>query len=224
MIKLINYLLIGLATLLLAGNTESGNDAQSSASAEPGILVIGDSLSAAYNMATPDAWPSLLQERLNQNGYAWRVFNSSITGDTTEGALARLPRLLERHQPRLVIIELGGNDGLRGLPVDVTRTNMARMIEMSRAIGAEVLLAGIRIPPNYGEQYVSSFEGIYPHLASQYDTALVPFFMEGVALEPGMMQADGIHPSVEAQPLLLDNVWPELKPLLDSINAEMKNE
>lgn len=181
----------------------------------PRILVLGDSLSAAYNMETRQAWPQLLQERLNQDGYRWRVFNSSITGDTTQGGLARLPRLLERHAPDIVIIELGGNDGLRGLPAQVTRENLAAMIEHAQTQGARVLLAGIRIPPNYGAQYVEQFEGIYPDLSGEYGTALVPFFMEGVALEPRLMQADGVHPSVEAQPLLLDNLWPELQPLLE---------
>lgn len=188
------------------------------------IVVIGDSLSAAFNMATRDAWPSLLQARLNEHGYTWQVFNSSITGDTTEGALARLPRLLKRHQPRIVIIELGGNDGLRGLSLQVTRSNMASMIEMSQAQGAEVMLTGIRIPPNYGEKYVSQFENMYSSLSGQYSTALVPFFMDGVAMNPALMQPDGIHPAVEAQPVLLDNLWPALESLLISIETGMKNE
>jgi acyl-CoA thioesterase-1 len=175
-------------------------------------------------MATRDAWPSLLQARLNEHGYTWQVFNSSITGDTTEGALARLPRLLKRHQPRIVIIELGGNDGLRGLSLQVTRSNMASMIEMSQAQGAEVMLTGIRIPPNYGEKYVSQFENMYSSLSGQYSTALVPFFMDGVAMNPALMQPDGIHPAVEAQPVLLDNLWPALESLLISIETGMKNE
>ena len=175
---------------------------------------MGDSLSAAYNMETGEAWPSLLQKRLNQDGYAWRVFNSSIVGDTTQGGLARLERLLARHRPSIVILELGGNDGLRGLPPDVTRNNLATMIEMSQAAGAGVVLTGIRIPPNYGEQFVHAFEGIYPELAELHETALVPFFMDGVAMQPGMMQGDGVHPSVEAQPTLLDNLWPVLQPML----------
>ena len=198
----------------------SGADSESATSNEaPRILVIGDSLSAAYNMQTSEAWPSLLELRLKEHGYAWRVFNSSITGDTTESGLARLPRLIERYSPRIVIIELGGNDGLRGLPLDVTRGNMAGMIEMSQEIGADVLLAGIRIPPNYGAQYVNRFESMYPELAEEYGTALVPFFMEGVALDPALMQSDGIHPSVEAQPVLLDNIWPELKPVIETQEA-----
>ena len=180
----------------------------------PSILIIGDSLSAAYNMSLSQAWPSLLQARLKQDGYGWQVFNSSITGDTTEGGLARLPRLLDRYRPAVVVIELGGNDGLRGLPLEVTRSNLAAMVEMSQRRGARVILTGIRIPPNYGAEYVRAFEGMYGALAEQFGTGLVPFFMEGVALVPGMMQPDGVHPSVEAQPVLLDNVWPVLEPML----------
>lgn len=204
-------------TLGLAfGLAVSGAMADLAAQVNPRILVLGDSLSAAYNMETRDAWPSLLQARLEQDGYRWQVFNSSITGDTTQGGLARLPRLLERHRPAIVVIELGGNDGLRGLPPDVTRDNLAAMIELAQAEGARVILAGIRIPPNYGAQYISAFERIYPELSEQYGTGLVPFFMEGVALERGMMQTDGIHPSVEAQPMLLDNLWPVVQPMLVS--------
>lgn len=166
-------------------------------------------------METDSAWPGLLQQRLDQNGYHWRVFNSSIAGDTTQGGLARLPRLLERHRPGIVVLELGGNDGLRGLPVEVTRSNLARLIELSQANGARVILAGVRLPPNYGAQYVERFEKNFPELAQAYGTGLVPFFMDGVALTAAMMQEDGIHPSVEAQPVLLDNLWPVLEPMLD---------
>lgn len=216
MIKLINILICILgATLLLAapafGDTLEADDPAS----QPVILVIGDSLSAAYNMQTREAWPSLLQSRLKEDGYNWRVFNSSITGDTTEGGLARFPRLLERYQPGIVIIELGGNDGLRGLPLEVTRANLEAMVVAAREIDAEVVLLGIRIPPNYGSEYVARFEGMYPELAAEHDAHLVDFFMQDVALVPGLMQADGVHPNVEAQPVLLDNVWPELQPLLD---------
>lgn len=200
-------------------------DTESATSHESGrILVLGDSLSAAYNMQTREAWPSLLQNRLDKDGYHWKVFNSSITGDTTESALARLPRLLERHAPGIVVIELGGNDGLRGLSLEVTRGNLASMIEMSQAQGAEVVLAGIRIPPNYGEAYVTRFEAMYPELSEQYQAGLVPFFMEGVALDPALMQSDGIHPSVEAQPVLLDNLWPALKAVLESGESRQKHD
>ena len=217
--KSINFFLC-LFALIGGAGVERSLAAQSGESvAEPvrNIVIVGDSLSAAYNMEPREAWPSLLQTRLDQDGYPWRVFNSSITGDTTQGGLARLPRLLERHDPAIVILELGGNDGLRGLPPSVTRDNLAQMIQFCQGSGAEVILAGIRIPPNYGAQFIRLFEGIYPELAEDYQTGLVPFFMAGVADTPRMMQADGIHPSVEAQGVLLDNLWPELQSMLDSL-------
>ena len=174
-------------------------------------MILGDSISAAYNMETGQSWPSLLQERLDKNGYTHRVFNSSISGDTTQGGLSRLPRLLDKHHPALVIIELGGNDGLRGIPIDVTRANLSAMIESSQTAGATVLLAEMRIPPNYGISYTEQFNGIYGLLKEKYGVLLIPFLMENVALEPGLMQADGIHPNAEAQPVLLDTVWTVLE-------------
>ena len=180
----------------------------------PVIIILGDSISAAYNMETGQSWPSLLQERLSNNGYSHRVFNSSITGDTTQGGLSRLPRLLEKHHPALVIIELGGNDGLRGIPIDITRANLSTMIESSQAAGATVLLAEMRIPPNYGMTYTEQFNGSYGLLKEKYDVLLIPFLLEHVALKPGLMQADGIHPNAEAQPVLLDTVWAALEPEL----------
>ncbi len=161
-----------------------------------------------------ESWPSLLQQRLDQHGHAYRVFNSSITGETTQGGLTRLPRLLEQHAPEIVIVELGGNDGLRGLPIEVTRGNLSAMIEQSLAAGARVLLAEMRIPPNYGRTYTEKFNGTYTELAAQYDIVLLPFLLQDIALEPGMMQADGIHPTAAAQPVILDQVWSELQPLL----------
>jgi acyl-CoA thioesterase-1 len=186
----------------------------SAAARADAILVLGDSLSAAYGMEIGESWPSLLQQRLEQHGYAYRVFNSSITGETTQGGLTRLPRLLERHQPDIVIIELGGNDGLRGLPLEVTRANLAAMIEHSQAAGARVVLAEMRIPPNYGRSYTEKFNGNYAELSERYGVVLLPFVLEEIALQPGMMQADGIHPTVEAQPVILDRVWGVLEPLL----------
>jgi len=165
-------------------------------------------------METGQSWPSLLQERLDNNGYTHRVFNSSITGDTTQGGLSRLPRLLKRHHPALVIIELGGNDGLRGIPINVIRANLSAMIESSQAAGATVLLAEMRIPPNYGMTYTEQFNGNYALLKEKYDVLLIPFLLEHVALEPGLMQADGIHPNADAQPILLDTVWTILEPEL----------
>lgn len=187
---------------------------------KPVILLLGDSLSAAYGMQLDESWPRLLQNRLDDNGHEYRVMNSSITGETTQGGLTRLPRLLEKYQPSVVIIELGGNDGLRGLGIEVTRQNLVSMIEQSLAINAHVILTGIRLPPNYGTAYVEQFESIFGELAEHYDLPLVPFLMEGIALEPELMQGDGIHPNARAQPLLLANVWAELATVLDRIAGE----
>jgi len=178
------------------------------------IVILGDSLSAAYGMEVSESWPSLLQRRLDENGHEYRVFNSSIAGDTTQGGAARLPRLLEKQNPAIVLIELGGNDGLRGLPIEVTRGNLASMIEQSRAAGAEVIISEIRIPPNYGRSYTEKFTGMFHELAAEYSITLLPFLLEDVALEPGMMLPDGIHPSAKAQPVILDVVWASLEPLL----------
>lgn len=178
------------------------------------IIILGDSLSAAYGMEVTESWPSLLQQRLNQNGHAYRVFNSSIAGDTTQGGLTRLPRLLEEQLPAIVIIELGGNDGLRGLPLQVTRNNLAAMVSQSRSAGAEVILAEMRIPPNYGRTYTEKFNALFGELARQHDARLLPFLLQDIALEPGMMQADGIHPTAQAQPAILAAIWDVLEPLL----------
>lgn len=182
---------------------------------EPVVLVLGDSLSTAYGMEQSAGWTALLERRLDAEGYAYRVVNASISGETTRGALARLPRTLERHRPAIVIVALGGNDGLRGFPVNVMRGHLVEIIELSQAAGAGVLLAGIRIPVNYGAEYAEKFHAVYAELAKKHDVALVPFFMQGVALDPGLMQGDGIHPNAAAQPVLLDTLWPHLQPLLD---------
>ena len=181
----------------------------------PAIIVLGDSLSAAYGMEISQAWPSLLQQRLIENGHAHRIFNSSITGDTTQGGLARLPRLLDKHRPVIVLLELGGNDGLRGLPIEVTCSNLSSMIEKSQSIGAKVLLAEMRIPPNYGRTYTEKFHSLYGELATRYEARLLPFLLQDIALQPGMMQTDGIHPTAAAQPLIRDAVWQVLEPMLE---------
>ncbi len=181
---------------------------------EAAILILGDSLSAAYGMEISESWPSLLQQRLTEDGHAYRVFNSSITGETTEGGLTRLPRLLEKHRPAVVIVELGGNDGLRGLPLEVTRSNLQDMIRQSQAVGASVILAEMRIPPNYGRTYTERFNGTYTELAEAHGAVLLPFLLQDIALEPGLMLPDGIHPTASAQPLILDQVWVVLEPLL----------
>jgi len=178
------------------------------------ILILGDSLSAAYGMELGESWPSLLQRRLTEHGYAYRVFNSSIAGDTTGGGLTRLPRLLSELRPAVVIIELGGNDGLRGLPLEVTRNNLQTMIGQSRSIGAGIILAGIRLPPNYGKTYTEKFTEMYAALARDPEVDFIPFLLEGVALDPALMLDDGIHPTAQAQPLVLQTVWQILEPLL----------
>jgi acyl-CoA thioesterase I len=193
--------------------------APAAAASRPVVLIVGDSLSAGYGLATHENWPSLLQRRLSDLGYPHRVVNASISGDTTSGGLARLPRALERHAPEIVLIGLGGNDGLRAIPVPEFRRNLANMIQLSASAGAKVLLAGIRIPPNYGPEYAEAFHAVFHELAREHETSLVPFILEGIALDPGLMQADGIHPTAAAQPVILDNLWPALKPMLDSTMA-----
>jgi len=180
----------------------------------PVILVVGDSLSAAYGIRVEQGWVALLQTRLKTQGYGHRVVNASSSGETTGGALARLPRALERHRPAVVIIELGGNDGLRGLPIADVRRNFDALISLSLATGAKVLLVGMRIPPNYGPAYAKSFDDLYGDLAREHRLPLVPFFLDGIALDDALMQDDGLHPNAAAQPRLLDMVWPRLQPLL----------
>ncbi|MDX2417653.1 MAG: arylesterase [Xanthomonadales bacterium] len=184
------------------------------ASQPPVLLILGDSLSAGYGMDREQSWVNLFDIRLQELGYSYRILNSSISGDTSQGGLVRLPRLLDRYQPEIVIIELGANDGLRGIDPDITRANMTSMIQQSQESGARVLLAGIKLPPNYGSVYLEQFESIYRDLASKFDTLLVPFFMDGVALKPDLLQADNIHPNEKGQPVLLENVWKVLEPAL----------
>ena len=178
----------------------------------PTLLVMGDSLSAAYGIEQDEGWVSLLEARLDGKA---DVVNASISGETSSGGASRLPDLLGQHEPRIVLLSLGGNDGLRGLPPNQLEANLAAMVEASRQAGAEVLLLGIDIPPNYGQAYRDAFTDVFFRLADTQDVALLPFLLEGVALEDGMMQSDGIHPTNIAQPIILDNVWPELAPLLE---------
>jgi acyl-CoA thioesterase-1 len=182
--------------------------------AAPTILVLGDSLSAAYGIRVEQGWVALLQARLRAKGYGYRVINASSSGETTGGALARLPRALDKHRPAIVIIELGGNDGLRGLPLADVRANFESLIRLSRQAGARVLLVGMRIPPNYGPKYSTGFHELYGELARKHQLPLVPFFLDGIALDDSLMLEDGLHPNAAAQPKLLDQVWPQLKPLL----------
>lgn len=179
------------------------------------VLVMGDSLSAAYGVETEQAWVALLEERLAEENLAtWTIVNASISGETTDGGLRRLPDLLSRHSPEIVILELGGNDGLRGFPPDVIEKNLQVMIRQSQEAGARVLLLGMQIPPNYGERYTEAFAAIFPQLAESESTALVPFFLDGIFDGENLMQDDGIHPTQEAQPILLRNVWPKLEMMI----------
>lgn len=184
------------------------------ASAGPPVLVFGDSLSAAYGVPPGKGWVDLLTRRLAGKPSPLPVVNASVSGETTQGGVTRIADALARHRPGVVILELGGNDALRGLPLERTRENLARMIEQSRAAGARVLLLGMQIPPNYGPTYTESFRALYHDLHQSTGVAFVPFFLEGVALDPALMQEDGIHPTTSAQPRLLENVWPSLEPLL----------
>ncbi|MBS0312668.1 MAG: arylesterase [Burkholderiales bacterium] len=178
------------------------------------ILVVGDSLSAGYGLTQGEGWVDLLTQKLGRERPGTTVINASISGDTTAGGLARLPALLEKHRPDIVIIELGGNDGLRGAPVATTRANLRRMIELAKAAPARVLLLGMRMPPNFGPTYTAQFEAMYAELARAQGAALVPFFLERIATDLGKFQPDRIHPTAAAQPELVATVWPALMKLL----------
>ena len=178
------------------------------------ILILGDSLSAGYGLDQNDGWVALLQQRLAQGGYPYRAVNASISGETTSGGLSRLPAALEQHRPAIVVIELVGNDGLRGLPLAQMRRNLADMIARCRARQARVVLAGMQLPPNYGGAYLRGFEQVYTGLAAEYRVALIPSLLAGLTEDRAHFQADGIHPTREAQPVILDNVWKYLQPLL----------
>jgi acyl-CoA thioesterase-1 len=183
----------------------------------PVILVLGDSLSAEYGLKRGSGWVALLEQRLAQQKVSAKVVNASISGETTSGGRSRLPALLAQHKPTHVLIELGGNDALRGLPLDGTEDNLSQMTQAAQKAGARVLIVGMQVPPNYGGDYARRFSGLFEKVAKQHKAALVPFFLQGVADGPdarSLFQADGIHPRAEAQPRMLDNVWPELKKIL----------
>lgn len=209
MIKFLNRSLLGglllcLLSLITLNNAQAKN-----------ILILGDSISAGFGMSSEDAWVSLLEQRLEQKFPGQHeVINSSMSGETAAGALSRLPNLLQNHQPDVVIIELGGNDGLRGQPPTLIERNLDRLVVMSLEAGADTLLFGIKIPPNYGTAYSQAFEDNFKRLAERHEIPLLPFFLEGVAGNDDLMQADGIHPRGEAQPLLLDNAWPLIEKAL----------
>ena len=180
----------------------------------PKLLIVGDSLSAGYQMDLEASWTTLLQNKLDELGYGYKVINASISGDTTSGGLRRLPRSLKVHQPEIVVIELGGNDGLQGAPVDMIRSNLTWMITLSKDTGAKVIITGIQMPPNYGGTYTEEFMQVFFDVAKAQDVAIVPFILKNIALTPSLMQADGIHPTAEAQSIVLDNMWEIIEPAL----------
>lgn len=200
-----------LALLLLTGPVLASQNT---------LLVVGDSLSAAYGVPTETAWVELLRDRLDRREANWRVVNASISGETTDGGLRRLPGLLDKHNPDIVVIELGGNDGLRGFPPGVIKSNLAAMVEQVKQAGATPVLVGMQMPPNYGPRYTKAFAEIYRTLSDRYNAPLVPFFLKGIYDQDGLMQGDGIHPTEEAQPLLLENIWHRLAPLLGKAVSE----
>lgn len=178
------------------------------------ILVLGDSLSAAHGLRPEQGWVALLSKRLAAQGYEYRIVNASVSGETTTGGLDRLPRELRLYRPTILILELGANDGLRGLPLDLAERNLARMIELARAAQARVLLVGMLLPPNYGPRYEQEFASMYWSLARRFHVVRVPFLLADVALDPALMQRDGLHPNARGEPLVLDTLWPYLKPML----------
>ena len=191
--------------------------AGSAAAAGKTILVLGDSLSAEYGLKRGTGWVALLERKLSADKVTASIVNASISGETTSGGRSRLPALLGKHTPGILVIELGANDALRGLPVNMTEANLSQMTEAGQKAGAKVLLVGIQLPPNYGSEYSSRFAAVYERVARKYQAAVVPFMLKGVADGPdpaSLFQADRIHPKEEAQPVILDNVWPELKKLL----------
>ena len=178
------------------------------------ILIVGDSLSAAYGIPVEQGWVSLLQERLDSREYPCRIINASISGDTTANARARLSQALASHEPAVVLLELGGNDGLRGLSLTEMKSNLGAMISSVQETGAQLLLIGVQLPPNYGPRYTERFQAVYRELAVEHDLALLPSLVDGIGTEQKLMQQDGIHPNVSAQPLIRDRVWEALLPLL----------
>ena len=201
-------LLAAAATLTMLGGMQPAQ------AAAPALLVLGDSLSAEYGITRGTGWVTLLQDRLRQERFDYNVVNASISGETTIGGKTRLPDLLSRHKPAIVVVELGANDALRGLPLQTTESNLRQIVSSAQKAGAGVLLVGMRIPPNYGQDYTEKFFSLYPKLAGEYKVRLVPFFLDKVMARQDWFQPDRIHPTAEAQPALLETVWPQLKPML----------
>lgn len=212
--------LILLGLLFLAAPAWAGSPPGEAPEHDGVILVVGDSLSAGYGLRPGEGWVNLLEQRLGTQGYTYNVVNASVSGETTRGGLARLPRALKVHAPDIVVIELGANDGLRGFPLTVMHDNLRQMIELARSADARVLLLGMHLPANYGAEYTQQFHQVFVDLAADSQVPLVPFFLDGVALQPGMMLDDGIHPSAAAQEKMLANVWPALERLLEDNDAD----
>ncbi|MCO7225403.1 arylesterase [Pleionea sp. CnH1-48] len=198
-------LLILISTFTLSGWSQS-------------LIILGDSLSASYNIPLESGWVHLLESRLNKDYPDIKVLNTSISGEVTGNALKRLPAILEQNKPAVVVIELGGNDGLRGFPLKQVKANLENMIKLSQAAGAKVVLTGIHLPPNYGPAYTQIFSNAYQQLATQYKTEFVPFILQDVGDNPELMQADGIHPTAEAQPIVLKNMWPAIEKAINKIS------
>lgn len=199
---------VGLVSALTLVNSASF------AQTAPTILVLGDSLAAEYGIRRDSGWVALLNQRLKKQGFRYQVKNASISGETTSGGLTRLPALLQQHQPEILIIELGANDGLRGFPLESTRQNLSKMIVAGKKAKAKILLLGMQLPPNYGAQYTRQFSALFSDLAQQHKTALSPFFLAKIANDASFFQNDQLHPNEKAQALLLENVWVSLRPLL----------
>jgi acyl-CoA thioesterase-1 len=207
--KLLLIFCIGISVPFCAAKAAS-----TSSTDAPVILVVGDSLSAGFRINPSDGWVALLQKRLLAENFPHRVINTSISGETSSGGLNRLPKALDNYQPGIVLIELGANDGLRGLPLKLIRENLSKMITITQQHKARALLLGMKLPPNYGPQYTHEFAQLFAELAQQHKTGLVPFLLAGVATQRRLMQSDGLHPTAAAQGQLLDTVWPHLLPLL----------
>ena len=209
----------GTAALNPADETQVRATTPTASASAPLILILGDSLSAAYGIDHQDGWVKLLEERLQEMGRAMRIINASISGETTAGGRARLPRLLAEHRPSLVLLQLGANDGLRGFGFGIVRDNLTAMIHLARAAGSQVLMAGIRLPPNYGAAYTNGFQAMFREVATAERVPLIPDFLAGIPEDRRLMQADDLHPNAAAQPLILENVWPSLEALLRSDTA-----
>ncbi|WP_223471041.1 arylesterase [Massilia soli] len=206
-------MLVSLNKLLVSGLLMLAASA-SAYSAPKTVLVLGDSLSAEYGLNRGSGWVALLEKKLKAERIDAKIINASISGETTSGGRARLPALLRQHKPSVVVIELGANDGLRGLPVASAEDNLRAMVDLSKKNDAEVLLVGMRMPPNYGRTYTEQFFNMYAKLSVKYKAPLVPFMLEGVAEQPKLFQADRLHPNADAHPIILANIWPKFKPLV----------